>query len=178
MCVKLPSADSKKRGKTIYTATQWNRGSMKKLPIHIAFKLSVLKMAFTQQIEVVTKNYVLFQTTYPPKYTSSLCVTFCWRASCSTVGRNLVKSTETLREAGNTTPFHYTGKGCVSKTLRDQKKRKEKQLVAAGPGSVPYCPVLLFPADWLWRAGRSSSGSSACHPPPRQCHSKQSSFGH
>lgn len=53
-----------------------------------------------------------------------------------------------------------------------------KKLVTAQVTSVPYCPVLLFPADWLWRAGRSSSGFSVCHLLPHQYHSKQSSFGH
>lgn len=50
--------------------------------------------------------------------------------------------------------------------------------MAAVPRSTPCCPSLQSPADWLWRAGRSSSVSSECHPPPRQYHSKQSSSGH
>lgn len=42
---------------------------------------------------------------------------------------------------------------------------------------LPCCPGRRFPAGWRWTAGRSSSGSSECRPPPRRCRSRRSSSG-
>ncbi len=43
---------------------------------------------------------------------------------------------------------------------------------------IPCCRGLQSLADWPWKAGKSSSGSSGCRPPPHLYRSTPSSSGH
>lgn len=61
--------------------------------------------------------------------------------------------------------------------IQPEQKTQLWRLSATCKTFLPCCRGLRSPADWQWTAGKNSSGSSGCHPPPHLYRSTPSSSG-
>lgn len=127
--------------------------------------------------------------------------TFSWTTPCLLSTTKPLKHLD-LRVAKSHFDMQQTSTGCATKQQRwssewtrteahspvvlcralwglfiQPEQRRLWRLSATCDAFVPCCRGLRSPADWQWTAGKNSSGSSGCRPPPRLYRSMQSSSG-